>query len=332
MRYFGSKVSTIETIHNLVSKRMPSGSFCDPFGGIGSVGSYFQSKGYSVWSGDILNFAHYFQIARLKYSQPLPFKRIIAELGLENRNDLIDLLNSVTPQNGWFVKEYSEKRHFFTARNARRIQACRRKIMAWAQKGWLSHGEHAVLIASLINSMDKVANTAGTYYAFLKKWHRKARNDFRFDLIPVVSSKGKGYCFHEPAKELVRRRHFDILYLDPPYNQRSYAHYYHLPETLALGTTPKVHGLSGIPSNISAISEFNRPMEARHALIDILNNASFGLLLFHYTDHGIITPQEVRYILSSYGKIEDFLLISKGYTTKEKPRSAKHHLYMVQNA
>ena len=332
MRYFGSKVSTIEAIHNLVSKRVPSGSFCDPCGGIGSVGSYFQSKGYNVWSGDILNFAHYFQVARLKYSRLLSFKRIASELGLENRDDLIELLNSIKPQDGWFVKEYSQKRHFFTRRNARKIQACRRKIMAWARKGWLSHGEHAVLIASLINSMDKVANTAGTYYAFLKKWHRKARNDFRFEIITPVSSRSRGYCFREPARELVKRRHFDILYLDPPYNGRSYAHYYHLPETLALGTTPRVHGLSGIPSNISAISEFNKSSEAKNALIDILGNASFELLVFHYTDDGIITPDAVRDILYSYGKIEEFVVESKGYTTQKERRSAKHHLYLVQNA
>ena len=332
MRYFGSKVSTIKTIHDLVSKCVPSGSFCDPFGGIGSVGSYLKSKGFNVWSGDVLNFTHFFQIARLKYSHPLPFRKLIDKLGLGNRNDLIDHLNSIRPQNGWFVREYSEKRYFFTGQNARKIQASRRRIRAWVQKGWLSFDERAVLLASLINSMDKVANTAGTYYAFLKKWHRKALNDFRFELMAPVSSKSKGYCFHEPAKALVGRRHFDILYLDPPYNQRSYAHYYHLPETMALETTPKLHGMSGIPRNISASSEFNRPREAKHALTEILNNASFGLLVFHYTDDGIITPQEVRDILSSYGKIEDFLVDSKGYTTKEKPRSVKHHLYMVQNA
>ena len=332
MRYFGSKVSTIETLHSLVSQRVSSGSFCDPFGGIGSVGSYFKSKGYSVWSGDVLNFAHFFQIARLKFSKPLSFKRVIDNLGIKNCNDLINLLNSTTPRKGWFIKEYFEKRHFFKDQNAHKIQACRRKIMSWARKGWLNHDEHAVLLASLINSMDRVANTAGTYYAFLKKWHRKALNDFRFELILPVSSKSKGYCFLEPAKTLVRRQHFDVLYLDPPYNQRSYPHYYHLPETIALETTPKVHGMSGIPRNISAISEFNRPKEARHALIDLLNNADFSLLVFHYADNGIIKPKEVREILSIYGKNEEFLLDSKGYTTKAIPRKVKHHLYLVQNA
>ncbi len=332
MRYFGSKVSTIETLCDLVSQRVSSGSFCDPFGGIGSVGSYFKSKGYSVWSGDILNFAHFFQIARLKFSRPLSFRRVIDKLGLESRNDLIDLLNAITPKKGWFLKEYSDKRSFFTGRNARKIQACRRKIITWGQEGWLNHDEHAVLLASLINSMDKVANTAGTYYAFLKKWHRKALNDFRFELILPVSSKSKGYCFHEPANTLVKRQHFDILYLDPPYNQRSYAHYYHLPETIALEKTPKVHGMSGIPRDISGESRFNRPREAKHALVDLLNSASFNFVVFHYADNGIITPREVRDILSSYGEIEDFLVDSKGYTTTEKPRKVKHHLYLVQNA
>jgi adenine-specific DNA-methyltransferase len=332
MRYFGSKVSTIDTFYDLASRWVPSGSFCDPFGGIGSVGSYFRSKGYSVWSGDILKFTHFFQIARLKFSKPLTFKTLTGKLGLINGNHLVDVLNSAAPRNGWFVKEYSEKRHFFTNQNAGKIQACRRTVMAWAKKGWLSYDEHAVLLASLINSMDKVANTAGTYYSYLKRWHRKALKDFRFELILPVSSVGKGYCFHEPANALVKRRHYDILYLDPPYNQRSYAHYYHLPETIAQEKTPRVNGISGIPTEILAVSQFNRPREARYALIDLLNHASFKLLAFHYADNGIITPQEVRGILSSYGKIEEFLLDSKGYTTEKRPRRFKHHLYLVQNA
>ena len=189
-----------------------------------------------------------------------------------------------------------------------------------------------MLLASLINSMDRVANTAGTYYAFLKKWHRKALKDFRFELILPVASKGQGYCFRKSADTLVKGRHFDILYLDPPYNQRSYAHYYHLPETIALEKTPRVYGMSGIPGDILSKSRFNRPKEAKYALIELLNSASFDFLVFHYADNGIITPQEVRDILSSYGKIEDFLVESKGYTTQQKTRKVKHHLYLVRHA
>jgi len=330
MRYFGSKISTIETIYDLISKRMSSGSFCDPFGGIGIVGSYFQSKGYNIWSGDILTFPHYFQIARLKFNRSLSFKRLIDEIDAENLNEIADFLNSSPPRTGWFSREYSEKRQFFTSLNAQKIQTCRQKIKSWAKKGWIDHDEHAVLLASLINSMDKVANTAGTYYAYLKKWHRKALKDFRFEFILSDISKGKGHCFHEPANTLVKRQKFDVLYLDPPYNERSYAHYYHLPETMALETTPKVHGMSGIPKNISNTSEYNSPQKANCALIDLLNNARFSLLIFHYADNGIITPREVRDVLCSFGPIEDYILEGKGYTTKNKPRKTKHHLYLVQ--
>lgn len=332
MRYFGSKVSTLKDLYCLISERVPSGTFCDPFGGIGSVASHFQSKGYDVWSGDILNFTHYFQIARLKFSRKTFFKKLIQKLCLDNCEDLVAYLNDISPKKGWFVSEYSDRRKFFTNKNAEKIQACRRAIKAWNQEGWLSYDEHAVLLASLINSMDKVANTAGTYYAYLKTWHRKALTDFHFDFIEPVSCENKGRCFHEPASSLVRRRHFDVLYLDPPYNQRSYAHYYHLPETIALEKTPKIHGMSGIPNNIKTISQFNRPSGAKKSLVDLLDNASFGMMVFHYTDDGIIEPADVKSILSRYGTIEEFLIDSKGYTTKEKSKNVQHHLYLVQHA
>jgi adenine-specific DNA-methyltransferase len=245
---------------------------------------------------------------------------------------MIIYLNSLKPKNGWIVKEYSNKRAFFTKKNAAKIQACRREIMEWRLKGWLNYDEHAVLLASLICSMDKIANTAGTYYAFLKTWHRKALIDFRFDLIMPSFSTMKGCCACQPAEDLVQRRRFDILYLDPPYNERSYAQYYHLPETIALEKTPKVHGLSGIPDHISTTSDFNRPKKAANALKRILDKANFRLLIFHYSDQGIISPDEITDILSIYGKIENLIISSNGYTTKKKNRSIKHHLYIVHNA
>lgn len=113
MRYFGSKGTTIDQLYNIIADYVPRGSFCDPFGGIGSVSSYFKLKGYKVFSGDILNFAHYFQIAKLGISNPLSFEKLLAKLGLSNREDLLIMLNSLKPKDGWFVNEYSEKRKIF---------------------------------------------------------------------------------------------------------------------------------------------------------------------------------------------------------------------------
>lgn len=70
-----------------------------------------------------------------------------------------------------------------------------------------------------------------------------------FELIPPTTGGGKGQAFYEEASSLVRRREFDLLFLDPPYNERCYASYYHLPETLAKHIEPEVSGKAGVPLN-----------------------------------------------------------------------------------
>lgn len=331
MRYFGSKVSTIESVYNLIAQRVPSGTLCDPFGGTGIVGSYFKTKGYSVVTGDMLTFAYYFQIARVKQNGHLSFRKLRKALNLKSPSEVVILLNRSRHKNGWFVREYSEKRQFFTSENARHIESCRTKIQYWFRKGWLTQREHAVLLVSLINCMDKVANTAGTYYAYLKKWYRKALVPFRFELIHYTPGNSDCYCYHGNAIDLVDKQTYDILYLDPPYNERNYASYYHLPETIARGKTPKIHGMSGIPNCSNITSEFNKPEQAQKSLETLLEKAQFQLLVFHYADNGIIAPKKLRKIFKQYGKLEEFIVRSKGYTTTHSKRTVNHRLYFVNH-
>ena len=96
----------------------------------------------------------------------------------------------------------------------------------------------------------------------------------------MQSSASKIFAYHGDASSLVKLREYDVLYLDPPYNERSYAHYYHLPEAIALQKTPKTHGKSGITNNIKTISRFNRQNSVRQALVDLLEHARFRLLFF----------------------------------------------------
>ncbi len=180
--------------------------------------------------------------------------------------------------------------------------------------------------------MDKVANTAGTYYAYLKTWYRKARRPFRFELLSVAKGKTGCRSFLCEAKKLVSMRSYDILYLDPPYNERSYWGYYHLPETIASEGKPAIRGKSGIPLLGKLTSDFNKPHQARDAFMDLLKVARFKLLAFHYSDDGLITPKEIRKILAPYGKIERYVLKSRGYTTEKVTRAVDHRLYLVSRA
>lgn len=332
MRYIGSKISTIDAIFELVSEDMPSGSFCDPFGGTATVSSYFKLKGYKVFTGDVLEFAHCFQQAKLSYKKSPSFKKLKFFLGLRTNIEIISHFNKLISYRGWFIDNYSKRRKFFTLKNAGKIQACWYSIIRYYSLGLINEREKAFLLASLINSMDKVANTAGTYYAYLKKFDRKAKNLFVFELIRPTFGCYNGTCEKIDALELIKKEKYDIIYLDPPYNSRNYLNYYHLPETIARCTKPNVYGKSGVPKRtIELKSNFYNSKIAAQALKQIIENAQFNVLLFHYRDDGLIQPHVLKEVFSSFKSRKDIIINSLGYTTKSEKRESKNHIYIIKN-
>ena len=53
------------------------------------------------------------------------------------------------------------------------------------------------------------------------------------------------HVFNEDINKLIKVKG-DILYLDPPYNQRQYATNYHILETIAKYDNPNIHGKTGL--------------------------------------------------------------------------------------
>ena len=331
MRYLGSKAATAATILQAVSSRVPSGSFCDPFGGIGVVGSLFKESGYRVTSGDMLRNAYNFQVARIERNQRPTFCRLRRSYGLHGFRDVTHRLNETVAHGGWFEREYAIKRRFFTSENARRIDGCRRLIREWSRGELLTSSEKSVLLASLVDSMDKVANTAGTYYAYLKHWYRKALRPFQFQLL--LPTRGNSDCraHHCSAETLVSGRHFDILYLDPPYNDRCYGGYYHLPETFALQKTPRPRGKAGVPATHSPRSAFNNSAGALNALTTLISNASFKLLVFHYADDGLISRKDIQKLLRQFGAVSEQTLSARGYSTNQGRRTIRQRVYFAEH-
>ena len=76
MRYLGSKTSLLNEINKLIREFEKRGVFCDPFGGIGTVGGYMKKIGFTVITGDILKFAHYFQIALIENNNKECFAKL----------------------------------------------------------------------------------------------------------------------------------------------------------------------------------------------------------------------------------------------------------------
>jgi adenine-specific DNA-methyltransferase len=332
MRYLGSKFLLSKNIFDILSNIIPDGIVCDPFGGIGVIGSIFKRNGYVVYTGDILKFAHFFQVTSIELNRTPYFLKIRKELGLRSIEELKIYLNNKYYKNNWFVEEYSIKRKFFTVENAKKIGSCINLISYWCKNNLLTYREKAYLISSLINSMDTVANTAGTYYAYLKNYTSKSLKTFSFKMIIPVKGRAGCKSFNCDAKKLLLKNKFDIIYLDPPYNERSYAHYYHLPETISILDKPILNGKCGMPLSKKPASLFNRKTSALNELNRVLKNLDFKLLAFHYADNGIINREEIIDALSPLGKTKIINLKSRGYSTSKYHPIVNHSLYLVKNA
>lgn len=324
MRYLGSKTTLLEYIYSMVSEVCPTGVFCDPFGGIGTVGSFMKAKGYSVISGDILLFAHYYQKALLENT-----KDTIGSIQSKLGSDIEDYMNKIDVNDGWLVQEYAIKRKYFTIANARKIQACVDRIALLKEQKVICELEYAVLISSLINSMDKVANTAGTYYAYLKDFYRKAKKPFYYKLLLPIDGSTECFSFLMDANLLVKSTECDILYLDPPYNARNYQRYYHLPETIANGVVPIPQGKSGVYVANEVISAYNKKRDAETAFFELIKSAYAKHIIFHYTDNGLIDIQKARSILGYKGKVEEYIVECKGYNTNQGLNNDRHHIFRV---
>lgn len=286
-------------------------------------------QGFSVVSGDLLQFAHYFQKAMVETNEIPSFQQVMEteriHIGLE------EYLNGLVADTGWLVEEYSRKRKFFTLDNAKHIQGCINAIWGWRLKKHINEDEYAFLIASLINSTDKVANTAGTYYAYLKEYGRKARIPFCFRFLQPYKGDFPCKCVLEDANSLVGRQSCQILYLDPPYNERDYAGYYHLPETIARGNVPNATGKSGIPAHRGERSAYITKARVEEAFSDLISCCHCDMILFHYTDQGLLKEEFVRATLSEKGKIEEHYFTCKGYRTSNSDQimRSQHHVYRV---
>jgi adenine-specific DNA-methyltransferase len=322
MRYIGSKVATLPTLAKIIGQRAPQArSLCDPFAGTCTVARHFKRLGYRIVTGDVLQLSFAFQVATVGLNREPHFTSLFTSGAVSGRNGrttyqaVLDHLNALFGRKGYVTENFSPAgdagRLFFTVENAMRIDAIREAIAEWSKAGLLTLNEQSFLIAALIDSADKVANTAGTYFAHLKQVSRKAAK--RIDLVPlpILNNGFANTCNLVDARELVTNCEADILYLDPPYNERDYTGYYHLPETLARWDRPTPGGRSGVPKpSRGQRSDFCSPPRAEAALEEVVRRSRSRYILVHYTPDGLISHRRILTMLNNCGRtrFEDVLV------------------------
>lgn len=318
MNYIGSKHSLLPFLDTTISEvtGLRSGVLCDAFAGTSAVGAHFKRAGWRVIANDLQRYSYARGVALLEVSRPCRFEGLasvipgLSALPLAERAQAVcDYLDALPGQDGFVFANYaaggaaagSEPRLYFSDTNARRCDAIRDRIEEWRNAGRVEEKEFFILLSALLEAIDKVANTASVYGAYLKRLKASAVKPLRL-VAPEVIAGPAGTMHCRDANDLIGEVSGDVLYLDPPYNARQYAANYHVLETIAVNDSPQIHGKTGLRDYSQQRSAYSSRREVLAAFRRLIEAARFTWIFLSYNSEGLMSPDDIRQTLSEVGE------------------------------
>jgi adenine-specific DNA methylase len=161
-----------------------------------------------------------------------PYKRGVPRS--ERRTDVFDHYCEAGLKSRFESKRGQKgNRRFFSKENAELIDRVLTRIRWWYRSGEIGDTTRCLLTASLLDAVERVSNTQGTYHDFPRSFF-DPRALKALKLVGPDSQRFSGppsTCFGkaEDSLEFVSRvPSHQVMYLDPPYNFRQYTSYYFL--------------------------------------------------------------------------------------------------------
>lgn len=305
MRYIGNKTKILDEIDNLLEEKglnKKSLKFFDAFTGTASVAHHYKDR-YNLIANDNLYFSYVIAEAKLNSKS-----KMFEKLGF----DPFEFFNNADTSNieGFISKNFAPKlseRMYFSDENARLIDFIRQSIEDWYINEQITENEKYFLIASLIESVSKVANVAGVYGAYLKTWDPRAVKKMVYlpiDTQPYVDNLAEIY--NDDILNVIKKVSGDILYLDPPYTKNQYSVQYHLLETIALYDNPILKGKTGARDMHEQSSDFSKNGEVQIAFEELIANAKFKHIILSYSSDGLMSKEYIESVLKRYGKKDTY--------------------------
>lgn len=324
-KYLGSKTKLLEKIFEIVEKETKGkyDSVIDIFGGTGVVSDFFANKGKKVIINDFLE-SNY-----LIYNAFFSTEKV-------SSNKLIKLANEFNEkiyEGSNYFSIFGDK--YFSVNDVLKIGGIREEIEILKKSNKINKRERLILIASLIYSSDRIANSMGHYEIYI---NRKVNDKFVFKLIDWENNGNVEKIFNKDSNELIKEIQGDVLYMDPPYNSRQYSTLYHLLDNLANWDNPTVVG-KGLKPKYPQKSKYSLK-EAREAMLDIVLNADVKYIFVSYNNTqdasnsrtaAKITEEEMMTILSLRGKVKKIEFEYKPYNTGNSSlKDYKEILYVCE--
>lgn len=300
MNYIGSKYKLLpflrRAIYDVVGNDLSDKVLCDLFAGTGMVGRCLKTDVRRVIANDL----EY-------YSYVLNRNYIGNHLARPNKETYINELNRIpVVEDGFIYQNYcwgsGSERLYFTDENGKRIDSIRQQIERWREEGEIDDDIYYFLLCSLLESADKVANTASVYGAFLKNIKKSAseRLVLRAAEYDINCNQHEVYC--EDANSLISRIEGDILYLDPPYNARQYGANYHMLNTIA-------EYKPFVPKGKTGLREYTRSLycstkDVAREFEQLLAKARFRYIFLSYNNEGLMSVDQIKKIMSKFGRYD----------------------------
>ena len=336
--YIGNKRRLLPFIENvfleILDKDKNIKTALDLFAGSGSVSRLLKTLDLEVYSNDweyysyILNYAHiHVNIEETK-------NMFIHTGGLQNTIETINNINRIKNKDRYISKYYSPKndynpdlkneRLFYTQYNGTKIDIIRHNIEELYKNNAINQKEYFYLIASLIYEAATHTNTSGVFKAFHSGFGGRNKDALSRILTPIslkelpLYNGKKGYVSMLDANEFAiknKDKKFDLVYLDPPYNQHQYGSNYHLLNTIALWDKPKINkniyingkktDKGGIRKDwIKTKSDYCYKKTAKNSLINLLENINANHIVMSYSTDGIIEFDDLISILENKGDLK----------------------------
>lgn len=307
-RYLGCKEKLAERILTIINNEAQGAhSFLDLFAGTGAIGRKALEYYPEVIFNDFL------------CSNVVSYNAFFAdgELEKERVQDFIREMNNVDASSlydNYCSHYYGNK--YFGMEAAKKIGYIRDEIEI--RKNEFSEKEYFVLVASLIYSADRIANTTGQFEAYRKNPARFKDLDMR--MVDAKCYKGVK-IYNEDANVLARRVKCDIVYMDPPYNSRQYCSMYHVLEILAKWDKPQLYRDTAKPLHLDNKSDFCKN-DAIKAFTDLVTHVDARYIAVSYsntydakskTSNNKMTLEEIRQILELRGTTKVFYMDYKPF-------------------
>jgi adenine-specific DNA-methyltransferase len=314
MNYIGSKYKLLPFISRTIGDvcgDTKNKSFCDLFAGTGIVSRFFKDKFNSVISNDFEYYSY-----------------VILKTYIENNQEFnVEFLNHLNELEGIIFHNYSENgregRLYFSEHNGKQIDAIRTEINRFTEN------EFYYYLCSLLEASDKVANVASVYGAYLKQLKLTAQRNIELQKCHITKNHNTR-VFNKDANELIKEIQGDVLYLDPPYNQRQYSGNYHLLNTIALYDTFKPKGITGQRLDNKS-SKYCSKSKIDNVFEHLIKNAQFNYIFMSYNNDGLMSMYKIKEIMGKYGKYSLEKCSYNGYSNqKNMNKNTTEYIHILE--